>query len=151
MITQFKYNHALWMQPFLVELLVSAVEAHYPGEAFDALCAVPLHAVKRRERGFNQSSLLAVALARRLRIPLQGRRTLRRVRLTPSQTRLTARQRMTNVLGAFEAAKPAEWAGKRILLLDDVMTTGATVGACAKALTDAGAASVDVITVARGI
>ena len=151
LVTQFKYSHALWLERLLVDLLESCVHAHYGGERYDAVCAVPLHAVKRRERGFNQSQLLAKALARRLNLPVVNSRQMKRTRMTPSQTRLTARQRLTNVMGAFEA-KPAErWSGKQLLLVDDVMTTGATVSACAKALKDAGAGSVDVVTVARGI
>lgn len=151
MLMDFKYNHALWLEPFLADLLETAVRSHYDGVAFDAVCAVPLHPVKQRERGYNQSRLLAAALARRLRVTLMGRRALQRVRWTPSQTRLTAGQRLTNVRGAFGTTNPAAWTSRRILLVDDVMTTGATVGACARVILDAGAASVDVITVARGI
>jgi competence protein ComFC len=151
LITQFKYNQALWLEELLVELLASAVQAHYADDRYDGVCAVPLHPVKRRERGYNQSALLAGALAKRLKSPWLGRRSLKRIRSTPSQTRLTARQRLTNVQGAFAITRPSEWAGRRILLVDDVMTTGATVGACASVLMDAGATAVDVITVARGI
>ena len=151
LVIQFKYNQALWLQSLLVELLASALQSHYADEAYDGLCAVPLHPVKRRERGYNQSMLLARALSRRVGIPLLGQRSLRRVRPTPSQTRLTARQRLTNVKGAFATSRPDEWTGKRLLIVDDVMTTGATVGACARVLMDAGARSVDVITVARGM
>lgn len=151
LITQFKYNNALWQETLLAGLLTAAVDAHFPGESFDAVCAVPLHPVKRRERGYNQSLLLATALARHKGWPVRGQRTLRRIRPTPSQTRLTARQRLTNVMGAFDASRPDEWAGKKVLLVDDVMTTGATVGACARVMLDAGAKSVDVLTVARGL
>jgi ComF family protein len=151
LVTQFKYSNALWLEPYLVDLLVSCVSAHYESNAYDALCSVPLHPVKRRERGYNQSSLLVKALSRRINVPVLGRMTLRRTRLTPSQTRLTASQRITNVLGAFEVSRPRDWLGKKILLVDDVMTTGATVSACAKAILDAGAEHVDVVTVARGI
>lgn len=151
LVIQFKYRHALWLEDFLAGFLVAAVAAHYVGTVFDAVAAVPLHAVKRRERGFNQSLLLTKALARQLGLPVVGARSLRRIRPTPSQTRLTAGQRLTNVRGAFDTTNPDDWAGKRILLVDDVMTTGATVGACARVLSEAGAESVDVITVARGI
>lgn len=151
LVMQFKYHHALWLEPMLVDLLETAVRSHYHDASYDAVCAVPLHPVKRRERGFNQSLLLARALGRRLQVPLIGQRSLRRVKWTPSQTRLTAGQRLTNVKGAFGTTTPAVWPSRKILLVDDVMTTGATVGACARALFDAGAASVDVITVARGL
>lgn len=150
-LIRFKYHHELWMEPFLVDLLESAIRIHYGDEHYDALCAVPLHPSRLRERGYNQSGLLGRALARRLDIPLLGRNVLRRIRRTPSQTRLTARRRIVNVKGAFEASRAKAWAGKTLLLVDDVMTTGATAGACAKALLEAGAKAVDVVTVARGI
>jgi len=151
LVTRFKYQQALWLETWLADLLESAVHSHYAGETFDGVCAVPLHPVKRRERGYNQSALLAAALARRLGLPFLGRHSLRRVRPTPSQTHLTAKQRLTNVIGAFDTTRTSGWAGKKLLLVDDVMTTGATVGACASVLRKAGAASVDVVTVARGI
>lgn len=151
LITQFKYGNALWLEPLLVDLLSSSIQARFDLDAIDVLCAVPLHPVKRRERGYNQAWLLAKALSRRLQKPLCPPGSLKRTRPTPSQTRLTAGQRLTNVMGAFNVRDRKEWMGKRVLLIDDVMTTGATVSACAKALLNAGAASVDVATVARGI
>jgi ComF family protein len=151
LITQFKYGNALWLEPYLVDLLYSCVTTHFDTAQIDALCAVPLHPVKRRERGYNQSVLLVSALARKLNLPVIGRKSLRRSRMTPSQTRLTAGQRITNVRGAFEVKNQKEWLGKQVLLVDDVMTTGATVSACAGAILNAGAQVVDVVTVARGI
>ncbi len=151
LVTGFKYRHALWLEPLLIDLLEAAVLGHFSGDVYDAVVPVPLHPVKRRERGYNQSALLAAGLSRRLGLPLMGGRTLLRLRPTPSQTRLTARQRLTNVKGAFGTLRPAAWTGKRVLLVDDVMTTGATVSACAEVLLNAGAVAVDVLTVARGI
>jgi len=150
LVTHFKYNQALWLESILVDFLERCVHTHYPAEAYDRVCAVPLHPVKRRERGYNQAALLARALARRLGVGYAAPRDLIRTKATPSQTRLTARQRVTNVMGAFEASADGRWSGLRVLLVDDVMTTGATVSACARALMLAGAASVDVVTVARG-
>lgn len=151
LVTDFKYRHALWLERLLADLLETCIHTHYGDRSYDLICPVPLHPVKRRERGFNQSEALARALGRRLHLPLAARRNLVRMRMTPSQTRLTAGHRLTNVMGAFKAGPPETWAGKRVLLVDDVMTTGATVGACAKALLAAGAAEVDVVTVARGV
>ena len=149
LIHDFKYHHALWLEEELTDLLQACVGAHYGGLAFDAVCAVPLHPVRRRERGFNQAALLAARLARRLRLPWR-RGGLVRARDTGTQTHLTARERLSNVKGAFEAGGDRRWGGKRLLLVDDVMTTGATVSACAEALKRAGAASVHVVTLARG-
>jgi ComF family protein len=151
LVTQFKYSQALWLEKLLVDLLESCVLTHFSGIPYDMVCAVPLHPLKRRERGYNQAALLTKALAKRLDLPMAPARHLIRTRMTPSQTRLTARQRLTNVMAAFEARTAGRWNGRRVLLVDDVMTTGATVSACAKALRNAGVEAVDVVTVARGI
>ncbi len=144
-----KYKNALWMVRDLAGLLLAGVQAEYPEVPFTAVTAVPLHPARRRARGFNQSTMLGVALARRLRLPFREG-LLRRIRPTVTQTGLTASQRTANVVGAFRSGLFARLAGKRILLVDDVMTTGATVNACAQALKKGGAASVHVVTVARG-
>jgi len=144
-----KYSHSLWVVPDLAELLYTCVQAEYAGAEFDIVTAVPLYPARHRERGFNQSALLGGALARRLRLPFrQG--LLRRIRATASQTGLTASQRAANVCGVFRGGLFARPSGRRILLVDDVMTTGATVNACAGVLKRGGAASVHVVTVARG-
>ena len=144
-----KYNQAVWMARDLSALLFACVQAEYPEVDFDCVSAVPLHAARRRERGFNQSALLAAALARRMGLPYKER-VARRIRPTSTQTGLTAPQRAVNVCGAFRSGLFASLKDKRILLVDDVMTTGATVNACARALKKGGAATVHVVTVARG-
>ncbi|HNX53454.1 MAG TPA: ComF family protein [Pontiellaceae bacterium] len=144
-----KYGNALWVVQDLAGLLSACVHAEYPDQPFDVVTAVPLHPPRLRERGFNQSAVLGAALARRLGLPFRGG-LVRRVRPTVTQTGLTAPQRTANVCGAFRVGLFARPAGRRILLVDDVMTTGATVNACAKALKTGGAASVHVVTVARG-
>lgn len=144
-----KYESALWLADDLSELLLACVRAEYSDVEFDFVTPVPLYPPRRRARGFNQSALLGAALARRMKA-LYKERAVRRVRPTISQTGLTAPQRAANVSGAFQAGLFARLIGKRILLVDDVMTTGATVNACAGALRKSGAASVHVVTVARG-
>lgn len=145
----FKYDAALWLQPDLDRLLHGCVESQFTDLEADAVAAVPLYAARERERGFNQAALLAAALAHRMRKPfLPG--VLRRVRPTPTQTHLTAPQRAANVKDAFEVRKPAWIEGQRLLLVDDVMTTGATVNECARILKEGGAARVYVATLARG-
>ena len=148
-LRQLKYEQALWLAPDLAQLLDSCIQAEYSDHSFDALVPVPLYHVRRRERGYNQSTLLAQALGRRIDRPTHPR-WLRRIRPTISQTNLTAHARLSNVIGAFQYRKEEQIAGKKILLVDDVMTTGATVNACATALKKGGAASVYVMTVARG-
>ncbi len=108
---------------------------------------VPLHWRKKWQRGFNQSELLAAAVAKRRGVPLL--KALRRKRPTAVQASLAIAGRRRNVAGAFVTLPDAELKGKRILLIDDVMTTGATAGACAAALKRGGATSVSLLTLAR--
>ncbi len=150
LLREFKYRDALWLKPDLARLLESCTAAHYDAEAdVEAVTFVPLYPARQRERGYNQAEILAHALARRLRKPLLSR-CLMRVRPTRTQTHLTARERATNVRGAFRARRSRRLEDQRVLLVDDVMTTGATVNECARALKGAGAAQVYVVTVARG-
>jgi ComF family protein len=109
-----------------------------------------LHPLKLREREFNQAGRLAAHLARAVSIPL-NEKILRRVNPTATQTLLTREQRAVNMKNAFAVRPGARLAGKRIVLVDDVFTTGATTSACAQALRGAGAAEVCVWTVARGL
>ncbi len=109
--------------------------------------SVPLHSSKLSSRGFNQADLLAFRLAKYLKLPYQTR-WLRRVRATETQTKLTRPHRQANVYKAFLAR--GDLRGKKILLVDDVMTTGATLEAASQALKDAGARQIWGVVVARG-
>jgi ComF family protein len=116
---------------------------------------VPLHPSRRRERGFNQSELLAAGLVRALAkrntgsAPIIEKSCLCRKRATTPQTGLSVSARRENLRGAFAVAKPEEIRGRVIVLVDDVMTTGATLSACARSLKRAGAAKVIALTLAR--
>ncbi|WP_372846135.1 ComF family protein [Pontiella sp.] len=148
-LRQLKYEKAIWLAPDLAEILRHCLMAEYPGQTFDLIVPVPLYHVRRRARGYNQSAVLAQELAKRIgcqTIPSM----LRRIRPTATQTNLTAPMRLSNVHNAFQSRREKWLAGRRVLLVDDVMTTGATVNACAKALKQGGAMSVHVLTVARG-
>jgi ComF family protein len=116
------------------------------GADVTGLVPVPLTPARERERGFNQAALLAEALAVALQVPVRPR-WLRRVRATAPQSDLGAAERQANVQGAFGAA--AATAGRHVVVVDDVLTTGATAAACARALRAAGAVRVGVLTVAR--
>lgn len=144
-----KYQHAIWLVPDLADLLEACLHTQYGLLTFDGVCYVPLHAVKYRERGFNQAELLARALAKRRDWPVL-KNTLARTKWRDSQTKLTAPQRAANVKGIFAVRHAERFRNKRLLLVDDVMTTGATVNECARMLKKAGAESVHVLTVARG-
>ena len=110
--------------------------AHLGG--WDAVTEVPLHPARRRERGYNQAALLADALSRVLGVP-RAPGLLERTRFTRSQARLGARERRRNLDGAFRVPHPAWVRGRRIVVVDDVITSGATLEACFGALTEAGA------------
>jgi ComF family protein len=141
LIHLYKYERIRTLSRPLADLLARALPLD---ERFDCIVPVPLHWIRRWKRGFNQSELLARVLARRAGLPLL--KALRRSRPTKVQAGLSNHARRQNVLKAFRA-RPVE--GKRILLIDDVMTTGATATACAQALKRAGAARVALLTVAR--
>ena len=149
-LRRFKYNAGTWLLEDLAGWLL-ALWRVCPASVrtADFIASVPLHPKRERERGFNQAALLGDALARRVGIPFRGRLLWRR-RATETQTHLTAAQRLHNVRGVFTVPWPRTVRGARIALVDDVMTTGATVNECARALKAAGAAAVMVLTVARG-
>lgn len=116
-------------------------------QSFDAIVPMPLHWRRRWQRGFNQSDLLAREIARRWSVPV--RKVVRRAKATIPQAGLTSAQRRRNVQGAFAVKGKTRLDGMRVLLVDDVLTTGATAGACARALKRAGAAHVALLTLAR--
>jgi ComF family protein len=113
----------------------------------DVVIPVPLHWWRRLRRGYNQSASVAYGLAKRLGLPC--RKWLKRTRSTASQKELTAAERRANVLGAFRAGSSAQLKGRHVLLVDDVMTTGATVSEAARALKLGGAAQVTAAVLAR--
>ncbi len=149
-IHRYKYQRALWFEPFLADLLIRAATPELAKERWDRIVPVPLHPAKQREREFNQAERLGACLSRATRIPLNTR-LVRRIQPTQTQTRLSREQRAANVSGAFAMRGDQRLDGLRIVLLDDVFTTGATTGSCAKVLLSAGAGSVCVWTVARGL
>lgn len=118
--------------------------------AADLLVPVPLHSVKLRERGYNQSALLAQAISQQTGIPVR-RDVLKRIRYTATQSKLHAEQRLTNVVDAFAARAPLSVQGKACLLIDDILTTGATLYACGRQLREAGASQIFVLTAAQAL
>jgi competence protein ComFC len=149
-IHRYKYQRALWFEPFLADLLVRQAAPQLTPSAWDLIVPVPLHTVKQREREFNQAERLALHLSRATLIPLQ-KRLIERVRPTRTQTKLGRTDRAGNVRGAFAAKTGVRIEGQRVILVDDVFTTGATTDACAKVLLGMGAETVGVWTVARGV
>jgi ComF family protein len=148
LLHELKYHGRRRIADRLAELICEDPAARTLLSARAVIVPVPLHPRRRSERGFNQSELLAAALARRAGFPLHARALVRR-KDTPPQTGLSAAARRRNVAGAFAVREHPCVHGRTILLVDDVLTTGATARACAGALRAAGAAAVDLMTVAR--
>ncbi|HTA41339.1 MAG TPA: ComF family protein [Bryobacteraceae bacterium] len=148
LIHLFKYSG---MKPLARPLAAYMERALSKDETFDAIVPVPLHWRKQWDRGFNQADLLARQIAKKRALPVL--RALRRKRGTATQAGLASAGRRRNVAGAFVLRSTAKTdprlAGKRILLIDDVMTTGATASACASVLKRGGAESVSLLTLAR--
>ena len=146
----FKYQGMRLLAAPLAERMARVFNQERWGQAgFHGLVAVPLAPARLRQRGYNQAELLARHLGRRIGLPVL-KETCRRVRATAVQTGLTRPQRLENVRGAFAPGpRAALVAGRDLLLVDDVLTTGATLSACARALRQAGARRVSALTVAR--
>lgn len=134
---------------------VGRLTAHYlqppaADKEIDFLVPVPLHPKRLRERGFNQALLLAGVLSKFWEIPV-SRCNLQRIRWTEPQTRLSMEDRVRNVRGAFAVHQPQLFRDRKMILVDDVYTTGSTVIECARALKRAGAGEILVVTVARAV
>ncbi len=143
-----KYNGREAIAEPLAALMATAFEREPGLQGADLLVPLPLHEKRLRERGYNQSALLARALGRRLSLPVSEDALIRAVYRRP-QVGLGQAERRENVVDAFRVVAPAAVAGRRLILVDDVMTTGATCHEAARALLEAGAADVRVFTLAR--
>ena len=147
-ILALKYGRRAHVAPALAEVLEDAWRREPRLRDADALIPLPIHPKRERERGFNQSSLLAENLGRRLAIPVLSDSLVRPI-YRRAQVGLGSRERWANVSGVFHVATPDQVAGRTLLLIDDVLTTGATCSEAAKSLRAAGAREVLVLTVAR--
>lgn len=148
-IHRFKYDGHFYLRHPLANWLAETLDdARLRSPTIDALVPVPLHSARFREREFNQAEALAKLLSRRAGIPLLG--ALQRIRYTTTQTRLDRHERMENLRNAFRVRHTSAVQSRHLVLVDDVFTTGSTVEECARVLREAGAASVRVVTVARG-
>ena len=132
----------------LADLVASVLAGRWPAGPPDLLVPVPLHPRRERERGFNQAGLIARRLGRAWGCPVRPD-VLARVVATESQTALDSAARLANVRGAFRLRRPQVVEGRHVVLVDDILTTGATVSACARALEAGGPRTIGVVAVAR--
>src|SRR5437867_12022487 len=147
-ILNFKYGRQSHLRHLVARWLIAAFDDERLRERrFDAIVPVPLHPARQRERGFNQAAVLAEWLGSHLSLPL--RPALQRVHYTTTQTAFDRSERMQNLRGAFRLRKKADVRNLRVLLIDDVLTTGSTLSECARVLKEAGARSVYAATAAR--
>ena len=144
LIHVYKYGKVESLAGPLARFLLQALPL---GQQIDVVLPMPMHWRKRWERGFNQAELLARPLAKRYGLQLS--KNLRRTRYTKPQAGLSEAQRRDNLRNCFAVSKPSQIAGKRVLIVDDVFTTGATLRAAAAALKAAGAAYICALTLAR--
>lgn len=145
LVQSFKYGHRLALGGYFGRQLAAIADG---GLGADLIVPLPLHPVRLRERGFNQALELARPLARAWRIPIDAR-SCRRIRHTAAQADLPWRERARNVRGAFDCA--SDFTGKRLLLIDDVMTTGSSLDELARTVKLHGAAEVMLLVVARAL
>ena len=148
LVLEFKYHKQMHLRHLVGRWLIAALDdERLRGCTFDVIVPVPLHPARERERGFNQSALLAELLS--ARISVNSRPLLERIRYTTTQTAFDRAERMQNLHGAFRLRKNANVQDLRVLLIDDVLTTGSTLSECARVLKKAGARSVHAATAAR--
>jgi len=148
-IHDFKYRRQLHLRHLIGHWLIEAMDdPRLAGRPFHLIVPVPLHPARKRQRGFNQAELVARELQRSTGIPLGD--VLQRIRYTTTQTQFDRAERMENLRGAFRLRQGRNVQGFRILLVDDVLTTGSTLSECASVLKKVGAFSVHAVTAARG-
>jgi competence protein ComFC len=147
-VLDFKYGRQIHLRHLVGRWLIAALaDERLRNLTFDLIVPVPLHPARERERGFNQSALLAELLSTHTALSTQP--ALERVRYTTTQTAFDRGERMQNLHGAFRLRKTADVRGLRVLLIDDVLTTGSTLSECARVLKGGGARSVHAATAAR--
>ncbi len=144
LVQQIKYHFWHASGDILTEILAPLVP-HLPRQA--AIVPVPLHVRRFRERGFNQSDLIAKALSKLTNLPVAH--LLRRVRYTPPQAKLSAQARAKNIIGAMQSADTQTWP-RAVILVDDVITTGSTIAECAAVLRQHGVRTVIAVAIAKG-
>lgn len=149
LLHEFKYNKNMQAGNILSAILLKFFEENFPEEKFDFIVPIPLFAAKEREREFNQAEILARPISKKFLITL-SKGVLVKLRPTPSQTTLTKEKRFLSQKGVFKVRRPEVFYKKKLLVIDDIMTTGATMNEAAFTLKKNGASEVYGLTLIRG-
>lgn len=147
LIHKFKYARQKFLAGLLNDILLTHERLKEVVQDVDVIVPVPLHWLKKMLRGFNQSELLSLGIRKHFSKPVSVN-NLCRIKNTASQTRLSKNQRQANIRNAFFVARPESFRGKRVLLVDDVLTTGVTASECSRKLREAGAESIHLLILA---
>lgn len=151
LLHRYKFSHRKYLKKYLASRLLDFYRQHLTGLSFDSVIAVPLDEKRQAERGFNQAALLSRQLAKNLGLREDSAKFRRHKRAAIPQHRLNKEMRIENVADSFKVTNKNTFVGQKILLIDDILTTGLTASECAKTLKNAGAVSVTVLTCARGL
>ena len=141
LIHSIKYNKRFLNAKYLGKLIGENLKEQIQNWSVDFILPVPLHALRKADRGFNQSKYIAIGIGKELGIKVKNN-LIRRIRYTETQTNLTLKEREENISKAFQAKQERLIEGKTFLLVDDIITTGATIRECGKVLLKNGAAQV---------
>lgn len=136
----FKFNDKGYLYKPLGEFVIEAIKRNAIGEKVDVISYIPLHRRKKAKRGYNQSELIALYISKKLNIQITH--NLKKVKFTKEQHRLNRSERQTNLINSFKLKKGVEIMEKNILLIDDLITTGATLDECGRTLKEGGAKKV---------
>lgn len=147
-IARFKYSDRADLAPRFGAAMLATARARGLENVVDIVIPIPLHPKRLADRGFNQAALLAAPIARAFNVPVAPQ-AVERLRHTKQQASLDRRERLVNLYGAFRVRKPELIRNARVLLVDDVRTTGVTLDTCAAALHEVGAKQVSQIVLAR--
>ena len=151
LLHSFKYNSKTSLTKTFIPLMIDFIDRHHLLiREYDLITPIPLHPVRFRERGFNQSALLSRAIGKHYGI-MHTEELLVRQKVTHTQTELGSKQRWTNMQGAFRIKNSSQAVGKKIVLVDDLFTTGATANSAAEILKNAGASTVAILTLSMTV
>ena len=148
LLIDYKFHEKSYISHVFSEFLENEEEIYHIFEEYDIIIPVPMHKFKKKMRGYNQTELIVIELAKKHLINVQPN-LLIKCKLTKTQSTLSQKERENEQENSYQIAKFDEVKSKKILIFDDIYTTGSTVNACAKLLKNEGASQIDVLTIAK--